>query len=66
MRYIDQYIAENSITISHAIAGRKIIYLDLKYWILLRDGLNFNPGTTTYKLAANLLNCTKAKSAFSR
>ncbi|EHQ25126.1 hypothetical protein [Mucilaginibacter paludis] len=37
MLNIDQYIAEKSITIHEAIADRKIIYLDLKYWILLRD-----------------------------
>ncbi|WP_374950055.1 hypothetical protein [Mucilaginibacter sp.] len=61
MRYIDQYIAEQSVAISEAIAGRKIIYLDLKYWILLRDGLNSGQETTTYKLANKLIELYESK-----
>jgi len=55
MRYIDQYIEEKSIEIHAAIAGRKIIYLDLKYWILLRDALHSNNDNVAYRLAAKVM-----------
>jgi hypothetical protein len=61
MRYIDQYIAEQSVAISKAMAGRKIIYLDLKYWILVRDGLNSGQDTVTYKLANKLIELSESK-----
>jgi len=38
MNYIYKYIEEESLSIYERYLGRKFIYLDLKYWILLRDG----------------------------
>ncbi len=37
MHLIDQYIKEKSVEIFEKIKGKKIIYLDLNYWILVRD-----------------------------
>ena len=37
MSFTDQYIQEKSLEIYNAIKDRKIIYLDLKYWITIRD-----------------------------
>ena len=55
MRFIDKYISEKSIEIHTAIAGRKIIYLDLKYWIILRDGLGQGNDTVARKVARKIL-----------
>ena len=37
MSFTDQYIQEKSLEIYNAIKDRKVIYLDLKYWIMIRD-----------------------------
>lgn len=55
MRFIDKYISEKSIDIHTAIAGRKIIYLDLKYWIILRDGIEQENNTVARKIAHKIL-----------
>ncbi|WP_316821937.1 hypothetical protein [Pedobacter gandavensis] len=55
MRFIDKYIAKNSIDIHATIAGRKIIYLDLKYWIILRDGLEQENDTVARKVAHRII-----------
>lgn len=54
-RFIDKYIAKNSIDIHATMAGRKIIYLDLKYWIILRDGLEQENDIIARKLALKII-----------
>ncbi|MBB6127180.1 hypothetical protein [Mucilaginibacter lappiensis] len=40
MLFIDKYISEKSLTFYEQIKDKKTVYLDLKYWILLRDAGN--------------------------
>ena len=37
MNYFDKYMTQHSLDLYEKIKGKKTIYLDLKYWILLRD-----------------------------
>lgn len=50
MRFTDQYIQEKSLDVYETIKDRKFIYLDLKYWIMIRDS-NKDPGGVTSQIA---------------
>ena len=55
MRFADQYIQEKSLDIYEKIKDRKIIYLDLKYWIMIRDSYKDLGGVTSQIALLRLL-----------
>jgi hypothetical protein len=61
VRYIDNYIREKSIDLFSGIGDRNIVYLDLKYWILIRDHINDQADTIPGRLARKFVELYECK-----